>query len=108
MHEIKRVWQVSPFGYLSEKVELSEIKGDYKEGQWLIPAGCVEVEPLEEKEGFERYFNGESWEYQEIFISDSNKDFLTETESSKELMDSLENNKSQSLLNQVLGWFKSE
>ena len=66
----KTVWQVDEFGLIYEAVTLSERAGDYKEGQWLIPAGCVELEPLPEKEGFVNRWNGEAWEYTEIKLTD--------------------------------------
>lgn len=34
-------------------------------GAWQIPAGCTEVVPLENKDGFDIIWNGTSWEYQE-------------------------------------------
>lgn len=66
----KTVWQVDEFGLICEVVTLSERAGDFKEGQWLIPAGCVEVEPLPEKEGFCSRWNGEAWKYAEIQLTD--------------------------------------
>lgn len=35
-------------------------------GSWNIPAGCTEIEPLEEKEGYKIKWNGSEWEYEEI------------------------------------------
>lgn len=35
-------------------------------GTWQIPAGCTEMEPLEEKDGYDIIWNGTEWEYQEI------------------------------------------
>ena len=32
---------------------------------YLMPADCTTIEPLEEKEGFNIKWNGESWEYEE-------------------------------------------
>ena len=66
----KTVWQVDEYGLIREVVTLSESGGDFKEGQWLIPAGCVEVEPLPEKEGYCDRWNGETWEYAEIQLTD--------------------------------------
>lgn len=34
-------------------------------GVWQIPAGCVEVAPPEDKDGFDTVWNGDSWTYQE-------------------------------------------
>ena len=33
---------------------------------YLMPADCTTIKPLEEKEGFNIKWNGESWEYDEI------------------------------------------
>lgn len=33
---------------------------------WLLPANCTFVEPLPEKDGFDRVWNGAVWIYQEI------------------------------------------
>lgn len=33
---------------------------------WLLPANCTFTEPLPEKNGFDRVWNGTEWEYQEI------------------------------------------
>lgn len=33
---------------------------------WLLPAHCTFAEPLPEKDGFDRVWNGTAWEYQEI------------------------------------------
>lgn len=35
-------------------------------GNWQIPAGCTEMEPLAEKEGYDIIFTGEAWAYQEL------------------------------------------
>lgn len=34
-------------------------------GAWQIPAGCTEITPPEDKDGFDIIWNGTSWEYQE-------------------------------------------
>lgn len=33
---------------------------------WLMPANATDVEPLEQKDGFDIVWNGSAWEYQEI------------------------------------------
>lgn len=33
---------------------------------WLMPANATDVQPLEEKEGFDIIWNGMAWEYQEV------------------------------------------
>lgn len=37
---------------------------------WLLPANCTFVEPLPEKAGFDRVWNGTAWKYQEIVPED--------------------------------------
>lgn len=39
-----------------------------KEGHeiWLMPANATDIQPLEEKEGFDVIWNGTAWEYQEV------------------------------------------
>ena len=63
----KMVWQCDSEGYLLGKIELSKKSGDIgKKGKWLIPAGCVEEEPLPMKEGFQiRWVDGK-WNYEEM------------------------------------------
>ena len=63
----KIVWQCDSQGYLIGEVELSKKAGDVgKKGKWLIPAGCVEEEPLSNKEGFQiRWIDGK-WNYEEF------------------------------------------
>ena len=63
----KIVWQCDSEGYLLGKMELSKKAGDIgKKGKWLIPAGCVEEEPLPMKEGFQiRWVDGK-WNYEEM------------------------------------------
>ena len=70
----KTVWQVDQYGLICEIVALSEARGDYKESQWLIPAGCVEIEPPAEKEGFIQRWNGDAWEYAEIQLTDQSEE----------------------------------
>ena len=33
---------------------------------WLMPANATDIEPLEQKDGFDVVWNGLAWEYQEI------------------------------------------
>ncbi len=63
----KIVWQCDSAGYFLGKIELSKKSGDIgKKGKWLIPAGCVEEEPLPMKEGFQiRWVDGK-WNYEEM------------------------------------------
>lgn len=67
----KIVWQCDLDGYLLSEVGLSKQNGDWGKSGWLIPAGCVEIEPLENKEGFTLRWLDEQWEYEEI-ISEEN------------------------------------
>ena len=101
----KMVWQVDEYGLICEVVTLSERAGDYKEGQWLIPSGCVEVEPLPEKEGFVNRWNGEAWEYAEIQLTDETE---LETEiqppTAAELQEQL-NQEFESLKREITGAF---
>ena len=63
----KIVWQCDSEGYLLGKMELSKKAGDIgKKGKWLIPAGCVEEEPLPMKEGFSLRWIGNEWNYEEL------------------------------------------
>jgi|GEM_PF-3507025 hypothetical protein len=62
----KIVYQLNSEGYFIKEVILSEVFGDYKEDGWLIPARCVEIEPLPEKEGNLCRWDGSEWEYVEI------------------------------------------
>jgi hypothetical protein len=62
----KRVYQTNADGYLLGTILLSEQKGDYKEGAWLIPARCAEVEPPKSKEGHLIKWSGKKWEYEAI------------------------------------------
>ena len=62
----KMVWQCDSEGYLLAEIELSKKAGDVgKKGKWLIPAGCVEIEPPEMKEGFCLRWIGNEWSYEE-------------------------------------------
>ena len=63
----KMVWQCDSEGYLLGKIELSKKSGDIgKKGKWLIPAGCVEEEPLPNKDGFQIRWVDEKWNYEEL------------------------------------------
>lgn len=84
-----KVWQIDLSGVLVGEVILSKNAGDFKEGSWVIPAGCVEIEPPEEKEGYLLKFNGESWEYEEILKEEEEIYIPTQ----------------QDLLNQLNEWF---
>lgn len=62
----KVVWQCDSEGYLVSLIELSKQNGDWGKSGWLIPAGCVEIEPPTEREGFVLKWLYEQWEYEEI------------------------------------------
>lgn len=85
-NEKKTVWQIDCDGSVTEVVVLSQKRGDYKEGQWLIPAGCVEVEPPEEKEGFVLRWNGDNWGYYELELAEEADDQEKELEETTELL----------------------
>lgn len=66
----KNVWQCDLEGYLLSEVELSKPNGDWGKSGWLIPAGCVEIEPPAKKEGFALKWLDEEWKYEEIILEE--------------------------------------
>ena len=64
--DTKTVWQCDGGGNLMEEIVLSKDTGDLGKDGWLIPAGCVEEEPPEMKEGFLLCWSDEQWSYKEI------------------------------------------
>ena len=71
---IKKVWQCAEDGRLVGVIKLSEFGGDWGRDGWLIPAGCVETEPLEAPEGYLPHWNGSTWELEKIEISCKEKE----------------------------------
>ena len=64
--DTKKVWQCDMEGNLLGEVELSESAGDLGKDGWLIPAGCIEEEPPEMKEGFFLCWSDDQWSYKEM------------------------------------------
>lgn len=63
--------QLTVYGYDADKKYTSTMTLDESyltpvTKEWCIPANCTMVKPPEEKDGFDRVWNGEAWEYQEI------------------------------------------
>lgn len=80
------VWQVDSDGLIIEVVELSKERGDYKEDQWLIPAGCVEVEPPECEEGYLQRWNGMEWEILKYELVDESESEPKQMEETPEIL----------------------
>ena len=59
--EQKTVWQCNVEGIIIDVIELSKQSGDYGKDGWLIPAGCVEKEPPDFKEGHYLKWTGDEW-----------------------------------------------
>lgn len=56
------VYQTNNLGYFTGVVVADQDPLDTD--NWLIPAGCVEVEPPEHKEGFLLLWSGSEWSYE--------------------------------------------
>lgn len=59
-------------GYFINKTELNESDKCPMTGEWLIPAGATEKEPIL-KDGYLSKFNGLEWEYEKILTTEEKK-----------------------------------
>lgn len=64
--EIKIVYRYDNDGLYVGTVTLDYTDRSPISGKWQIPGYCTTVEPPQEKEGYNRVWNGEAWEYVEI------------------------------------------
>ena len=64
--EIKIVYRYDNDGLYVGTVTLDHTDRSPISGRWQIPGYCTTVEPPQEKEGYNRVWNGEAWEYVEI------------------------------------------
>ena len=70
----KTVWQCDENGKLIGIIELSEAGGDFGRDGWLIPAGCVEIEPPKAIDGYCSKWSGTIWELEKTEISSEEKE----------------------------------
>jgi hypothetical protein len=66
--QYKTVYQIDFYGAYSGQITLSDLTGDVSplDGVWLIPAGCVEIEPPEVPAGKSAYFISGEWQLRDI------------------------------------------
>lgn len=64
--ETKQAWQYDDDGKYVGEVTLTWMNRSPISGRWQIPAYCTTVEPPAEKDGYERCFDGTTWNYVEM------------------------------------------
>ena len=64
--EIKVVYRYDDLGLYAGTVTLDYTDRSPISGRWQIPGYCTTVEPPAEKDGYNRVWSGDEWEYVEI------------------------------------------
>ena len=79
----KKVCQLDDQGIYVGQTEADLSPEEAENGVYLIPAGCVDVAPPEEKEGFVAKWMGDNWDYLENHIGETV--YSTETKEPKKI-----------------------
>lgn len=70
--ETKKAYQYDAKGVYINDVELTWMNRSPISGTWQIPAYVTTVEPIAEKDGYKRVFDGTAWSY--IDVDDDSKE----------------------------------
>lgn len=79
----KTVCQLDEQGIYVGQTDADLSPEEAENGVYLMPAGCVDVDPPEDKKGFVAKWTGDNWDYLENHIGETV--YSTETKESKEI-----------------------